>query len=374
MSYYIRKNGVTKRLAAIPQGYPAELISYDNTSSGLTADEVQGAIDEVNSAKVSKSGDTMSGALIVGNSNATQLELRRNHSGVTLASSIAYIGNSIPEGTEGCSDGVLRIYGNGQYYTGIEAPNSTENRKLTAPDKSGTIALTDDIPPSNLIYIKSARTSSIGSVIVTHPETFSSARGQMYAYGNGNGTPWFISIVYGYTYARCIVLCNLNDKVGINFIDSTHFAITSGTWDTVNVCFENNNFSVTTADSNKGIDLDNTIFPCSKSDKGSISVTGNGSKTLGTLLNELFALADASKITTNSYILTADRNKWVYTYKNASGNEFHYNYSIVTSSGLSVTEIMLKSNASTCNNIKNTTYTDLSSEVESNEYKIELFY
>lgn len=52
MSYYIRKNGVTKKLAVIPEGYPAELISYDNTSSGLTADEVQGAIDEITTKNI----------------------------------------------------------------------------------------------------------------------------------------------------------------------------------------------------------------------------------------------------------------------------------------------------------------------------------
>lgn len=145
MSYYIRKNGVTKKLVVIPEGYPAELIGYDNTGTNLQSDNAQDAITELYSGKVSKSGDTMNGALIISNSTATQLELRRNHSETSLASSIAYIGNNIPEGTVGCSDGILRIYGKGAYYTGIEAPNSTANRKITIPDKSGTIALEGDV-------------------------------------------------------------------------------------------------------------------------------------------------------------------------------------------------------------------------------------
>lgn len=47
---YIKKNGQVEKVAgvfAMPASYPAERVTYDNTTSGLSADDAQGAIDEI---------------------------------------------------------------------------------------------------------------------------------------------------------------------------------------------------------------------------------------------------------------------------------------------------------------------------------------
>ena len=47
---YIKKNGQVEKVTgafAMPASYPAERVAYDNTNSGLSADDAQGAIDEI---------------------------------------------------------------------------------------------------------------------------------------------------------------------------------------------------------------------------------------------------------------------------------------------------------------------------------------
>lgn len=46
---YIKKNGVINKVGGIgmPTSYPADDVEYDNTTSGLTGDTVQEAIDEI---------------------------------------------------------------------------------------------------------------------------------------------------------------------------------------------------------------------------------------------------------------------------------------------------------------------------------------
>lgn len=47
---YIKKNGQVEKVTgafAMPATYPAERVAYDNTNSGLSADDAQGAIDEI---------------------------------------------------------------------------------------------------------------------------------------------------------------------------------------------------------------------------------------------------------------------------------------------------------------------------------------
>ena len=45
---YIDENGNINKVGCIPNGYPATNIGYNNSQSGLSADNVQEAIDEVN--------------------------------------------------------------------------------------------------------------------------------------------------------------------------------------------------------------------------------------------------------------------------------------------------------------------------------------
>lgn len=50
MALYMRTNGVTKKVGtSSPSAIPASNSTYDNTQSGLSADNVQNAIDEINS-------------------------------------------------------------------------------------------------------------------------------------------------------------------------------------------------------------------------------------------------------------------------------------------------------------------------------------
>lgn len=127
-------------------GATAGTINYDNTESGLTADKVQGAIDELASGKVSKSGDTMTGTLSLNAISETQARFVRQHTGTNSAPSRVVLGNDIAEGTEGSAYGRLMIYGKGSNYAYLQAFNMTSNRTIELPNKNGTLAVTDDIP------------------------------------------------------------------------------------------------------------------------------------------------------------------------------------------------------------------------------------
>ena len=86
-------------------------------------------------SKVSKSGDTMNGDLTV-NTTTT----------ATMDNSSIVVGNDLPEGTVGCSRGVLRLYGRGQYKTSLFPEGiNTKDKWITIPDKDGTMALTSDL-------------------------------------------------------------------------------------------------------------------------------------------------------------------------------------------------------------------------------------
>ena len=64
----------------------------------------------------------------------------------TMDNSSIVVGNDIPEGTVGCSRGVLRLYGRGQYKTSLFPQEiNTQDKWITIPDKDGTMALTSDL-------------------------------------------------------------------------------------------------------------------------------------------------------------------------------------------------------------------------------------
>lgn len=81
-------------------------------------------VDSKTAGKVSKTGDTMTGNLLVD----------RGSSG----DSNVLIGGSV-------SRGVLRLYHTNGKYANIYPYGFTENRNITLPDKAGTIALTSDL-------------------------------------------------------------------------------------------------------------------------------------------------------------------------------------------------------------------------------------
>lgn len=60
--------------------------------------------------------------------------------------SIIRLGNNITKNTEGSKRGILRLYGQQNRYTDLKTNvTSIENTEIILPDKSGTIALTDDL-------------------------------------------------------------------------------------------------------------------------------------------------------------------------------------------------------------------------------------
>lgn len=56
------------------------------------------------------------------------------------------LGNATATSSTGGKKGVIRLYGTTTYYVGLEAGDPTTNQTITFPNKTGTVALTTDIP------------------------------------------------------------------------------------------------------------------------------------------------------------------------------------------------------------------------------------
>ena len=106
------------------------------------------------------------------------------------------------------------------------------------------------------------------------------------------------------------------------------------------------------------------------SNGGSVSVTGNGSKNITTLMQELIALADTSKININSYVLYA--NSLLYRSANIGTGDYRF-----VCFGISEYE-MLRVNDGVGSyitfNMANGTYNPSNNFVVGNGVKLELFY
>jgi hypothetical protein len=76
------------------------------------------------------------------------------------------LGNNIPKGTAKHSAGYIRLYGYGSNYCEIYPTNLSAKRDFTLPDKSGTIALTSDIPDISTKVSKSGDTMS-GNLLIS---------------------------------------------------------------------------------------------------------------------------------------------------------------------------------------------------------------
>lgn len=132
----------------------AEDINYDNSVSGLDADNVQAAIDEVAgdvsdletavSGKVSKSGDTMTGKLTIENNLDVD--------GDVTTQMVNMLGLNFynPVG------GYILIAGN---------PTTSQGYTINIREKSGTMALISDIPKSHIFTLPTSGYTS-GSVSI----------------------------------------------------------------------------------------------------------------------------------------------------------------------------------------------------------------
>ena len=113
----IKKDGTDYPLQTMPLHYPADRVYLD----GDITKDAESAID----GKVSKSGDTMTGDL-------------------TLSK----------QGT------VLKIRASGSRYTNLTSAASSSDKDIVLPNKSGTIALTSDIPAT---IVRKSKTITLGS-------------------------------------------------------------------------------------------------------------------------------------------------------------------------------------------------------------------
>ena len=141
----LRLYGITDKFADFfdNTGFTANRNIYIPDKTGTIA--LTSDIPDV-SGKVNRSGDTMTGELAIYRNSEAQATFSRQNTGTSSAASNITLGNNIADGTTGSTYGRVRIYGKGAYKTDVQAPNATANRTLTAPDGSGTIALTSDIP------------------------------------------------------------------------------------------------------------------------------------------------------------------------------------------------------------------------------------
>ena len=111
----------------------ASNISYNNTSSGLTASDVQAAIDEINLL----GGGELKGNLTIDTQNGTTTE-----GGLSRL----FIGNATPTGTAGNTRGELTIYAPNNRHFNIVTPDTpTASRSISLPDKAGTLAVTSEV-------------------------------------------------------------------------------------------------------------------------------------------------------------------------------------------------------------------------------------
>lgn len=136
-------------------GKDAEHISYDNTESGLAGDNVQAAIDEVAgdvgdlqtavSGKVSKSGDTMTGKLIIENDLDVTGDVNAQ-----MINTIAF-------------QFYNPVLGGYIMLSGI--PTTNLNYTVHIREKTGTMALTSDLPVSHIFTLPTSGYTS-GSVSI----------------------------------------------------------------------------------------------------------------------------------------------------------------------------------------------------------------
>jgi hypothetical protein len=97
-------------------------------------------------SKVSKSGDTMTGALNITPNAEEIIWCYRNHSDTASKLSEITVGNTKADGTAGASHGGLILMGKSNRYALLQATNiASTNKTIELPNASGTVALTSDI-------------------------------------------------------------------------------------------------------------------------------------------------------------------------------------------------------------------------------------
>ena len=126
-----------------------------SAAAGITSTDISnwnGKSSTDEKLKITVIDDTNAYYLICGDSTTTATRLYDpGLSYITLSNhqqgySRLQLGNGTPQGTSGAKYGCIRLYGTTAYATEIKGGALTTWRTITTPDKSGTIALTSDIP------------------------------------------------------------------------------------------------------------------------------------------------------------------------------------------------------------------------------------
>lgn len=178
------------------------IMQYGTTAAGITPPEswndgavVEFVYDGTNWVMqgrntidaVSKSGGTFTGDVVI------------NDEGATTSSEVSLLtlGNSTATGTVGNSNGMVRMYGQGDKYLQIRPTTTsgtytTANRTIVFPDADGTVMLNTGGTFAGTVYINRAdgTTSATGTSTLwvgnsTPTGTAGNSKGQVVIYGNG---------------------------------------------------------------------------------------------------------------------------------------------------------------------------------------------
>lgn len=120
-------------------------------------------------------------------------------------------------------------------------------------------------------------------------------------------------------------------------------------------------------------------YPASRVTHESVSVTGNGSKSYSTLLNELFALIDTSKMRDTSYLRTDGANQAYiiiapFTSSTANPLEVMFSRDVIDNQKDRIDLYTVKASGSTFETVAGGTYTNKSNNTVANGIKLTLVY
>lgn len=139
LSNYYTKTEADNRFSTTDENVKQVFTDNTNTNFYLLGSYSDSQADETDSVK------KVAHAYINGRNG--NLTVCRKHTGTTLNNNIVTVGNDIPEGTSGNVNGILRLYGRGEYYAQFYDQHSylTNNRNYLFRDINGMMCLFSDV-------------------------------------------------------------------------------------------------------------------------------------------------------------------------------------------------------------------------------------
>lgn len=112
--------------------------------------------------------------------------------------------------------------------------------------------------------------------------------------------------------------------------------------------------------------------------RGSVSITADGTKTYSQLFNSLFALVNLSKVTNNSYLVFDYHNssgtKAQYILQEIANNYLVFNRTAASSSGARIESYYIASTGSSNMQATGSTRVDISTQIPTSGWSFEIFY